>query len=238
LRRAELLGVGVTVAASLSHRIVPPRARLVANVVGAAAAIALARRAGVDWSDLGLEPRRVVPGLRWGTGAAVAVGAAAATAASRASVRRHFADERVAAHSRATAAYEMGVRIPVETALAEEVLFRGALLGLARSRRRPVVAIGEQAILFGLWHVLPTLADLDRSAVGSVTGSGPAGRAGAVAGVVVATAAAGVAFGALRLGSRSVVAPVLAHAAVNLTSFALARAAVRETDGARIASRR
>ena len=43
---------------------------------------------------------------------------------------------------------------------------------------------------------------------------------GATAGVVAATAGAGVLFAVLRLRSGSVAAPVIAHAALNMAAFA------------------
>ena len=49
------------------------------------------------------------------------------------------------------------------------------------------------------------------------------GRPAHVLGTVAATAAAGVGFALLRLRSRSVAAPVLAHAAVNQLGYAAAR---------------
>jgi membrane protease YdiL (CAAX protease family) len=49
------------------------------------------------------------------------------------------------------------------------------------------------------------------------------GRIATVAGTVVATGLAGAAFGWLRLRSRSVLAPVIAHAGINVAAFLAAR---------------
>ena len=51
-------------------------------------------------------------------------------------------------------AYESLARIPVGTAVFEEVAFRGVLPGLiARTTTEPA-AVGLSSLLFGLWHVL------------------------------------------------------------------------------------
>ena len=73
-----------------------------------------------------------------------------------------------------------------------------------------------------VWHVLPAMATISDSA--ALTGmSGRVGRAGAVAGAVVATTVGGIVFAELRRRSGSVVAPILLHATVNVAAFAAAR---------------
>ncbi|MFN8035461.1 MAG: CPBP family intramembrane glutamic endopeptidase [Acidimicrobiia bacterium] len=230
---AEAAIAAVAVATNVGRSRLPVGARLAANLGAAGTAVAITRRAGVSWRELGLEPERLAGGLVWGavTGAALVAGLGAASSA--ASVRARFADERIAAHGRRQAAFEMGARIPFETALAEELIFRGAWLGLALHRRSAPAAVVTTSAGFGLWHALPTWNDLAGSAVGAAAGESRAARAGAVAAVVVATAGAGAAFAVLRLRSRSVIAPVLAHAALNVTSFAVSRAATRRSGDGR-----
>jgi hypothetical protein len=55
-------------------------------------------------------------------------------------------------------------------AAAEEIAFRGALLGLLLRRHRRATAVASSSLLFGLWHLLPTLPAMRR------TRSSPAGR--------------------------------------------------------------
>jgi len=224
---AELAVGAVGVAANVSQRVLPSDARLAAALGAAGTAVVIARRAGVSWSELGLGRDRVADGVRWGAAAGAAIAVGIGVAGRFGAVRERFSDDRVATHDRVQAAYELAVRIPLETALAEEVIFRGALLGLALGRRSTPAALVTTSALFGLWHVLPTWAGMDGSAVGASVGEGPAARVGAVAGVVAATACAGAAFGFLRLRSGSLVAPVVAHSALNMTSFAVARSAAR-----------
>jgi hypothetical protein len=160
-----------------------------------------------------------------GAGASVAV--AIGVASRFPSIRARFADDRLGAHTPARAAYELVARIPIETALAEELLFRSALLGIGMQRRSTPAALAVSSSLFGLWHIAPTWIDMSAPLAEAVP-DGRAARAGAVAGVVAATAAAGAAFGLLRLRSGSVIAPVVAHAALNMATFSVARSAARE----------
>jgi membrane protease YdiL (CAAX protease family) len=131
-------------------------------------------------------------------------------------------DEKIRATSPSEAAFETFVRIPLETALAEEVIFRGVLLALGQRSRSRGCAVASSSVLFGLWHVVPTLGAIERGA-----GGRPAGRATAsTVAVVATTAVAGAGFAYLRLSADSVVAPTLAHAALNMVAFA----GIRMTD--------
>jgi uncharacterized protein len=122
--------------------------------------------------------------------------------------------------------FETLVRIPLETALAEEVIFRGVLLALGLRSRSRGWAIVTSSVLFGLWHVVPRLGAPARDAYGRPDAS-------ATAAVFATTAIAGAGFAWLRLRAGSVLAPVLAHAALNMAAFAGVWA-TRETGSARL----
>jgi uncharacterized protein len=224
LRRAEGTVGLVALGANLVPRYLPASGRFAANLAAAAASVGIARAGGIEWQDLGLGHGTLGPGLRWG----LAVGGLAAlgvtVAARTPGLAGHFLDERVGDHDPRRARFELVARIPLETAFAEEVLFRGALLGLALRQRSTLAAVGTTSLLFGLWHVLPTWTGHEGSAIGSALGEGRSGRLGAVGAVVAATSVAGVAFAIVRIRSGSVLAPVLAHAALNMASFAATRA--------------
>jgi uncharacterized protein len=176
--------------------------------------VALARRRGFGWRSLGFGRRQAGPGLRWGGGVAAVVGAGLAVAVSVPGLRPLLADDRLAGVGTGEAAYRALFRIPLGTALFEEVAFRGVLLAVwARHRGMREAVIGSSA-LFGIWHVVPTLHALDAN---QPDASGVALTAG-VAGGVAVTAVAGLGFCFLRLRSDSVLAPFLAHVATN--SFA------------------
>jgi uncharacterized protein len=187
------------------------------NVIAAAALTVGARRNGIGWTELGMSPTSLPRGLALGMAASVPVVAAVRGAASVPSTRRFFHDERVTDVRRLEAFYHAAVRIPVATAVVEEVLFRGVLDAvLSRKRTRPVAGI-LGSLLFGAWHVLPTI----RTSRGNATGRlrGKSVRVGALAGSVLATSLAGGLFLWLRRSSGSLAAPVLTHAAVNVSAY-------------------
>lgn len=121
-----------------------------------------------------------------------------------------LADRRVADLAGGRLAYQVIVRVPVGTALWEEIAFRGALVGLW-SRAGSAAATAGPSIAFGLWHVVPTL-NLVRA--NRPRASGPA-RLAAVAGAVAATTGAAAALVRLRRATGSVWAGAAAHAALN-----------------------
>jgi uncharacterized protein len=209
--------------AAFTHRAVPERARPAAGLVAAAGLTALARGVGAGWSDLGVDTRDARAGLRYGLAAAGVVGAA--TAAARALDRRGtaFRDERVAAATPTEAAVQLLFRIPLATAFAEELVFRGVILGLGLRERDRTRALLLSSVAFGLWHVGAALHPARRDATAGVVGNQLAPAPVVVLGDVVATAAAGLGFGWLRLRSNSVLAPTLTHAALNASAYVATR---------------
>jgi uncharacterized protein len=178
----------------------------------------LARRAGIGPDDLGLARRHLGGGLRWGSAAAAAVAAVLAIGASNADAIGPLAvllDDDRADLPAASLAFVALVRVPLGTAVFEEVAFRGLLLAACRRVWGTTSAVAVSSLVFGLWHIAPTAVTLG---INDVDPLAPAGLA-AIAGSVVVTTVAGVGFSLLRLRSRSLLAPVLAHWATN--SFGL-----------------
>ena len=101
------------------------------------------------------------------------------------------------------------------TAIPEEFAFRGVLLGSALKRWRPWRASLVTSVLFGLWHIAPTLHTMSDNHVFRGEAGSVAGQALLVLGAVLVTSGAGLVFCWLRLRSGSLIAPVLAHAATN-----------------------
>jgi len=107
-------------------------------------------------------------------------------------------------------AYQVLVRIPVGTALVEEVTFRGVLLAAWRPWGL-LVAVGVSSLAFGLWHIAPTIA--------LVRANRPAAGGGTVVLVtlaaVVVTSSGGLGLAWLQLGTSGLAAPVALHASLN-----------------------
>jgi membrane protease YdiL (CAAX protease family) len=204
--------------ARIQHR-VGPRARIATNLVAAAGVVAFARAAGVSRRELGIEPARFRSGLAQGLAIAVPIGATVAGVFAIPQARALLRDPKITEASDRAAAFELFVRIPWETALAEELIFRSAFLGTALRSRSRALAIASSSALFGLWHIAPTLHALDRG-TGGKTG---AHRRVTVPAVVAATTAAGAGLAMLRLHCEHVAAPTVVHATINMVAYARMR---------------
>jgi uncharacterized protein len=228
LADAELAAAAALLAWNAAiNRVVPAPAYVPANLAVAGLSLLAARGRRVPAADLGLGRDRAARGLRVGLAASVPVAAAVAVGAAVPATRRLFLDERGTTGGTGYALYHTLVRIPLGTAAAEETLFRGALLGILLQRHSRARAAAVSSVLFGFWHVLPTLDTLRGNAAGAAVRDDPARTGAAVAASVAVTAAAGLGFSWLRFRGDSVVAPMVVHAALNSSAFAAARLVAR-----------
>lgn len=117
-----------------------------------------------------------------------------------------MADQRVRGDSAAELAFRMLIRIPLGTAAFEELAFRGVMLGLwlPSGEMQAVIAT---SIVFGLWHIAPTVHGLRVNRVRKFLWP--------ILGAVAFTTAAGLALAYLRLATESLWAPMALHAVVN-----------------------
>jgi CAAX protease family protein len=214
-RRTVTALLGILVAANLATKYTPTWADLVIGPVTAAALVAVARRRGLTWDELGLARRNLRTGAWYGLACIGVVAAGYAFALAVPPLREAFLDSRyhVPVGQALLTAF---VLIPFGTVLLEEVAFRGVLLAVFRRHRGEVYATVLSSVLFGLWHVLPSLRlGTSNQAIGSVAGTGGVARAVVIAFTVAFTAAAGVLFCELRRRSGSLLAPAGLHWATN-----------------------
>ncbi len=190
------------------------------NVSATAILAAIARRWGLRRGDLGLEPDRWRPGVAWGAATACVAVAGLAVVVAVPALHPLLDDARVGGIGPGLVAYRALVRIPFGTALLEEFAFRGVLLGAWARLAGTWRAAAGSSLVFGLWHIRPTIELLDANSLAASTAS----RVAAVAAAVVGTAAVGGLLCILRIRSRSLLAPLLAHAAIN--SAAVVAAAI------------
>lgn len=207
---------GVLAARNISVPLLPAASYLPLNLALGAGLVTVARAVDTTWEQLGLSGRALRSGLRWGAAVGGAAAAAMAIGAALPLTRGLFEDGRVQIdNGLGELAHQALVRIPLGTVLFEEVAFRGVLLGLLLQRMGTRPAVLVSSVLFGLWHIVPTVGAASTNDIGGLA------QAGAVAGAVVVTFAGGVFFCALRLRSGHLVAPVLVHLAFNVTGYAL-----------------
>jgi uncharacterized protein len=178
------------------------------------ALVLIAWRAGATRADVGLSRTDVPAGVRYGAGAFGIVLLFLVVAAVIPATSGFLHDAR-AQISGGRLLYELGVSIVLLEAIPEEFAFRGVLLGSALRIWGPWRASLITSALFGLWHIEPTLHTMsDNRAVAGASAS-VGGQVLVVLGAVAVTFVAGLVFCWLRLRSRSLIAPVMAHVATN-----------------------
>jgi uncharacterized protein len=206
----------ILVAANLLNNRLLPRAYLPTCMAAAGLLLLVARRDGCSWTELGLGAEQVGSGLRWAAVLVAIVLLGDAVAAAVPATRQGFADTRATTLSGGAVLWHVAVRIPFGTALLEEVAFRGVLYAMLTRRLGVRAAIIGSSLLFGLWHILPSLGLRDaNAAVAALLGAGPAGAVVTVGAAVAGTTLGGVLFCELRRRSGSLLAPFALHWAFN-----------------------
>ena len=180
---------------------------------------------GATPADLGLGRTDAGAGVLYGAGAVGIVLLVLVVAAVIPATNGYLHDSR-AQISGGRLLYELGVSIVLLTAIPEEFAFRGVLLGSALRMWGPWRASLVTSLLFGLWHIAPTLHTMsDNRAVRGLSATA-GGQALLVLGSIAVTFVAGLVFCWLRLRSRSLIAPIMAHAAINGVALTVAWFAV------------
>ena len=212
--RCFVLTVGVLVLFSLGRtfHLLGPEGLGVGLLITALLLIAWGN--GATPADLGLGRSGVWAGLAYGAGACGVVLLVLIVAAVIPATNGFLHDSR-AAISAGRLGYELGVSIVLLTAIPEEFAFRGVLLGSALKLWGPWRASLVTSLLFGLWHIAPTLGTMSDNHEFRGAAVSMAGQSLLVLGAIAVTFAAGLIFCWLRLRSGSLIAPVMAHAATN-----------------------
>lgn len=182
----------------------------------AVALVAAARLWGLSWQDLGLGADRAGTGARWAAAILLVVAVVYLVGVLVPLTREAFLDSRYHVGV-GKALLDAFVVIPLGTVLPEEIAFRSVLWGLLRERLPTAAVMITTSILFGLWHVLPSLhlAGANEGVGALVSGAGGAGQALAVVGAVLFTALGGLVFAALRRRTGSLLPSIAAHWATN-----------------------
>jgi membrane protease YdiL (CAAX protease family) len=211
----------------MANQVLPSWAYIPWNCTVAVVLVLIAVRLdGATANDLGLATRRLPDGLRWGAAVSAGLLAVYLIGLALPFTRELFNDDRADVGLSALL-WRTLVAIPLGTVLMEEIAFRGVLPAMFRRRtaEHPNGALRADiyaALLFGVWHVLPSL-DLTESnqALGDLL-PGPVGVIAAIAAGVVGTAFAGMVLSWLRNRSGSLAAPAMVHIASNSIGFVLA----------------
>ena len=171
----------------------------------------VARVHDLSMTDLGLGLSTWIPGLLWSAAIVVVVGVVIGVAGGMPRTRHLFADNRITEVSGLTTARRALVDIPFGTVLVEEFAFRGVLLALTIDMFGTVGGVALTSLLFGLWHISPSL-EMHESHTATSGSAIPT-----VLSTVLFTGLGGVGFALLRLYTHSLFPPSALHWAMNGT---------------------
>jgi CAAX protease family protein len=228
--RCFVLTVGVLVLFSLGRtfHVLGPEGLGVGLLITALLLIAWGN--GATAADLGLGRSDVWAGLAYGAGACGVVLLVLIVAAVIPATNGFLHDSR--AHiGGVRLLFELGVSIVLLTAIPEELAFRGVLLGSALKLWGPWRASLITSALFGLWHIAPTLGTMSDNHEFRGVAASIGGEVLLVLGAIAVTSVAGLVFCWLRLRSKSLIAPIMAHAATNGLALTVAWFAVHHCRG-------
>src|SRR5437868_8632438 len=216
--------VAVLVAANVLNNRIAPRFAPLTSAVATGVLVAMARRSGVNWQEIGFTDSAMGAKIGGALAAGVAVVYTAGITVPR--TRQFFHDDRARSLSRSEAFEQALFQVPFGTVLLEEVGFRGALYAMLRRTHGVSTAVAVSSGLFGLWHILPAIAMARANpALGALTAGESPNRldtARVVVGSVVSTSLAGVLFCELRRRG-GLLAPSLFHLATNSLGYLYAR---------------
>ena len=175
--------------------------------------------------SMGMAKRRIPAGLRLGGAFAGALLLAYVIGFAIPWTRDLFRDDRADVGIGALL-HRIFIAVPLGTVLLEEVAFRGVLPAMFLKRLKKfrfpkLKADLLSALLFGLWHILPSWNLNEVSPVFDLLPES-LGRLIAVVGGVLATGAVGMFFSWMRNKSDSLAAPVLLHTTSNSIGYLFA----------------
>lgn len=226
-------GTRVAIAILAGHNLVQnhllnERGYVAGNLAVSGTMLTLGRASGLGWEEMGLDRTGARPGLRVGAWTTAFAAAGALLALARPSARDMLRDERARPTAGTSPWRRALVRFPLGTALFEEVAFRGVLTALLRSRHPAWAAELASAGLFAAWHLIPTTRALSGSPL--ARDIPPNRRMPAVVAGSLVAGGIGLVFSAMRRRSGSLLAPWLAHSALNTFSYLAGVAAWRLGD--------
>lgn len=225
------LCLGVLVLDNVATNLVVPQAWYVPVRLCSSAVLVLVavRLAGCRLDDLGLARDQLGEGFRWGGAAMAVVAGTYVVGALLPPTRPLYLDARARDLTGGGLAYMAFVAVPVGTVLLEELAFRSVLPALLVRRTSIWRAVLVSSVLFGFWHVLPSIGLNTVNPWVSGFASGSAGQVVASTFAVVGTFVAGVCFSWLRFRSGSVVASMLLHVSTNTFGYVVAFTVARLT---------
>jgi uncharacterized protein len=185
---------------------------VVAGIALGALAVFVARRAGLDPRAIGLGRRGVWRGGALGLVAGAGIAAVGATALQVAPILtgRPVVYDPLVGVSAAALALHILLFLPLGTVLPEELIFRGALIGLLRDGGPR--AIAGSAAAFALWHGAVAVATVEQTTLVGTPWVVPA-----ILGALAVVFVGGAVLAWLRLSTGTLASTIAAHWSFNAT---------------------
>lgn len=222
-----LLALLIVCYGALLSYALPKNTHIALNLLFAGIAVFVGLLSGLSLDAMGLAVSSLAKGALYAAGIIAVIIIGIGIASRLPYIGSFFANESFSSVSKKRVFYEAGFRVPLGTALLEEVLFRGLLLGLLLQNNSTEAALLLSSLIFGLWHIFPTVNQLEENQAAKEMVAGKRGRRIlSVLAVVLTTTVAGILFGLLRVWSGSLITPWLVHWAINasgIVSSALAK---------------
>lgn len=197
-------------------RFVPKRWYALTNILTAAGSLMYALLVGASWQDLGLDVHNLMRGMLVGVGISIPIIIGIVSVAAIPLFRNLFSDGPSKHKSSRMTVFELVLRIPFGTALSEEVIFRSVLLGLLLSTYSTFWAVVLSSMLFGVWHIIPTLNTLSNNdSFSELIDEQRHRRIGYLVLTILVTMAAGAGLSWLRIWTGSVITPWIVHTCIN-----------------------
>ena len=186
---------------------------------GIAGLVLLARADGLSRRDWGFGPvtRRAALAAA-GFAAIIALGMLVGTQLP--GIEDAYRDERVVDMSGAEVVFAALVRVPIGTALLEEIAFRGVLLAMLARRCGLARGVVGSSLAFGVWHLMPALG-LAAGNSALVAALGPSAPLSAVIGICAASLV-GVLLCLARIRYDHLIVPLAVHMTANGMAYLLA----------------
>lgn len=207
----------------LLTKIVPRRAHISINLFATISVIGLGLLLGLSPKEMGLTVAGASNMILVTILVSVAIFIGTFLLSKIPFLRQFFLGESFAEAKKRTIFYEAGFRIPFGTALIEETLFRGVLLGVLLQTHSTLQAVLIAAIVFGIWHIAPTTNSLEENtAVQQALKQNKYRKFSSVLGVVLVTTIAGIFFGWLRVVTGTIITTWLIHWTINSSGTVVA----------------
>ena len=219
-RPAVALTVALLVVTNLTNNRWAPAWGLLTAPVASALLLGVLWWSGGTMADAGLGRASLARGARWAGALIGIVAAIYLIGALLPFTRELFSDSRDNTLTGLQVADRVLIRVPIGTVMLEEIAFRGVLLALLLRLVSRAWATTISSLLFGLWHILPSLhLSTQKPALTAVFGHGLLGADLADVGAVLFTAAAGAVLCELRRRSGSLLAPMGLHWSTNALGY-------------------